>query len=135
MVKSTGEAAGQQRADSGPSRRRLALHLLVILGGWALYIWGWQRVASNQPEFGDIRALVLGAALVVAVVTLSWIAHNRGIHRRKGPRQTVPSASMNYDSDFNGRRIQADWPALKLARYIEIVIDGADKQYRQQSAP
>lgn len=55
--------------------------------GW-LFFWSWQRVTADRPELGESRGpLMLAAVLVVPILTLSWVAHNVGIHRRKGPRR------------------------------------------------
>ena len=75
---------------------RRGAHALAIAVGWVLFFWGWQRVLGRSADFGELRLLMLGAAVVVPVVTVSWILHNRGIHRRKGPRRSVPAATLDY---------------------------------------
>jgi hypothetical protein len=109
---------------------RIAMHVLAILAGWLLFFWGWWRVLSRGTDFDDVRALVIGAAIVVPVITVSWILHNRGIHRRKGPRRHVPDAVLDYRVDFNGRQVMADWPELREAQAVEVVLEGALKRYR-----
>lgn len=109
---------------------RRAAHGLAIVAGWVLFLWGWHRVLVGQPDFSDLRVLMLGAAIVVPVVTVSWILHNRGIHRRKGPRRHVPSATLDYRVDFHGLEVTADFGALVHARRVEIVVDAARKAYR-----
>ncbi|MBL8344524.1 MAG: hypothetical protein JNN03_03715 [Rubrivivax sp.] len=94
-----------------------------------LFFWGWRRVLAATPDFAQLRLLMLGAAVVVPVVTISWILHNRGIHRRKGPRRHVATARLEYGVDFNGRRIVADFRALAQARHVQIVVEGARKEY------
>ena len=108
--------------------RRLA-HGLAIVAGWALFFWGWQRVLARGTDFSELRLLMLGAAIVVPVVTVSWILHNRGIHRRKGPRRSVPVAALDYRVDFVGRTVVADFRALSQAQRVDIVVDGALKRY------
>jgi len=71
----------------------------------------------------------VGAALVVPLLTLSWIAHNVGIHRRKGPRRAVTPANTAYSKDFAGRMIVADWEALGSCPRIAILADGEIKRY------
>jgi hypothetical protein len=123
-------------------RRRVA-HGLALLAGWGLFFWSWHLVTAGRPEFGELSVLIAGAALVVPVLTLSWIVHNVGIHRRKGPRRAVPSADMKYVADFMQRRVEADWWMLARARCIEITLDDDVKRYRamalgaapQQPAP
>lgn len=109
------------------------MHGLAIVAGWLLFFWGWHRVLSASPDFSELRLLMLGAAVVVPVVTVSWILHNRGIHRRKGPRRSVPSATLAYAVDFNGREIVADFRSLDQAQRVWIVIDGTRKLYQQET--
>ena len=108
--------------------------MLAIVAGWSLFFWGWHRVLVRAPDFAELRLLMLGAATVVPVVTVSWILHNRGIHRRKGPRRHVAAATLEYRVDFNGREIVADFRALAQARRVHIVVDGARKHYRDDVA-
>jgi hypothetical protein len=108
-----------------------------VLAGWWLFFWGWQRVFDRGADFSELRVLVFGALLLVPVLTLSWIAHNRGIYRRKGPRRAVQDARLHYERDFNGRTVQGDWAALAGAQRIEIVIEGERgevKRYRRRGA-
>jgi len=109
-------------------------HGLAIVAGWVLFFWGWHRVLAATPDFSDLRLLMMGAAIVVPVVTVSWILHNRGIHRRKGPRRHVATARLEYGADFNGREVVADFRALAQARRVQIVVDGARKEYRDEAA-
>lgn len=99
-----------------------------------LFFWGWRRVLAATPDFAELRLLMLGAAIVVPVVTVSWILHNRGIHRRKGPRRHVAAAKVEYRVDFNGREIVADFRALAPARRVDIVVEGTRKEYRLDAA-
>ncbi|MCA0240965.1 MAG: hypothetical protein LCI02_08885 [Proteobacteria bacterium] len=125
----TGEvAASPGPAQPLPPLRRL-LHALLIVLGWLLFAWSWLRVTADRPAVGELKWLMLAALLVVPVLTLSWVAHNVGIYRRKGPRRAVTPVAVQHDVDFNGRRIEADWPALASARCIEIVIDGEAKRF------
>lgn len=112
---------------------RRAAHVLAIVAGWVLFFWGWHRVLIGHPDFETLRDLVLGAAIVVPVVTISWILHNRGIHRRKGARRSVPAASLQYDVDFNGHQVVADFCALAEARRVSIVVEGGRKLYRLET--
>ena len=115
---------------AGPGGWRRAVHGLAIVAGWVLFFWGWHRVLVGQPDFDALRKLVLGAAIVVPVVTVSWILHNRGIHRRKGARRSVPTATLQYRVDFNGREVAADFGALADVQRVHIVVDSATKRYR-----
>ena len=108
--------------------RRL-VHIALVALGWLLFAWSWHRVSVNGPEIAELRWLMLSAVLVVPVLTLSWVAHNVGIHRRKGPRRSVPVVEVRYEADFNGRSIEADWTALAQARRVDIVVDGSRKRF------
>ena len=104
-------------------------HAALVITGWLLFAWSWQRVTVARSELGEPRGLVLGALAVVPLITLGWVAHNVGIHRRKGPRRAVPEVEMAYAADFNGRRIEADWSRLVDARHIDIVIHADAKRF------
>lgn len=110
------------------------MHGLAIVAGWVLFFWGWHRVLAATPDFSELRLLMIGAAIVVPVVTVSWILHNRGIHRRKGPRRSITPATLAYAADFNGRAIVADFRSLAQAQRVWIVTEGARKLYLQDPA-
>ncbi|MBL8343702.1 MAG: hypothetical protein JNL30_19710 [Rubrivivax sp.] len=78
---------------------------------------------------------MIGAAVVVPVITVSWILHNRGIYRRKGPRRRAAGAVLDYRVDFHGREVVADFRALASAQRIELVIEGAFKRYLEAPPP
>lgn len=119
--------AGPERDE--PSWRRRALHGLLIAAGWVLFIWCWYRVTADRPHLGELRTLMLASVLVVPVLTLSWVAHNVGIYRRKGPRRGVREVPLDYATDFNGRTITAAWPKLVGARRVDIVVEGGQKLF------
>jgi hypothetical protein len=80
-----------------------------------------------------LQRLVLGAVVLFPAVTLAWIVHNRNIYRRLGPRRGLRVVPVHYPTDFNGRTIDADWPALQQAQEVVIDID-ADGQRKRYSA-
>jgi hypothetical protein len=129
-------ARADHDAAAAPSLRwwRLAHGALIVLG-WVLFFWSWQRVTVNRPEVGELRVLVLLALVVVPVLTLSWVMHNLSIHRRKGARRAVTPVTWSYERDFNGRQPLADWTALTQARRIDIVVDGDTKRFTDAGAP
>lgn len=108
--------------------------MLVIAIGWGLYFWFWHLVASKVTDSRQLMLLLLGATIVVPVMTLSWVLHNVGIHRRRGARRTVPKGDPNYNVDYNGRSILADWQALAREGEIEISVVGRLKCYRAAPA-
>lgn len=111
-----------------PLQRRL-LHGLLIGLGWLLFGWSWMRVTADRPEVGELRVLMVGAVVVVPLLTLSWVAHNVGIYRRKGPRKAGQPVPMRYERDFNGRTIAADFDRLVSARRIDVMIEGGVKRF------
>jgi hypothetical protein len=120
--------APQEAQQALPPLRRL-WHAVLVIAGWLLFAWSWQRVTADRPELGELRWLMLGALAVVPPITLGWVLHNVGIHRRKGPRRSVPAVQASFGADFNGRRIEADWTRLAQARRIDIVVDGEVKRF------
>lgn len=73
--------------------------------------------------------LLVVALMVVPVLTLSWVVHNVGIYRRKGPRRSLTPATALHLKDFNGRTINADWQSLAHCRRIDIVVDEDHKHF------
>ncbi len=114
---------------AGARWKRRLVHGFLIVFGWAVFIWSWQRVTAARPEVGELRVLFGYALLLVPVLTLSWVAHNVGIYRRKGPRRASHAVPLKYEQDFNGRHIRADWAGLQAARRIDILVAGGDKQF------
>lgn len=109
---------------------RVALwHLLMLVTGWTLFLLGWWRVSTRPWDSEDLRLLFLGSMLVFPVMTVAWVLHNVGIHRRKGPRKAVPPVKQVYEADFLGRDVQADWPALQQAREVTILVEGDTKRF------
>ncbi len=112
--------------DSTPQRDGLAsrwhvlLHTLALIAGWGIFAWSWWLVSDQPRTTDDLRNLIVGAAIIMPTLTVAWILHNVGIHRRKGPRRAVAPVPLRYDIDFNGRRIVADWPTLQRARTVVI---------------
>lgn len=111
------------------------LHLPLIIAGWLLFAWLWWLVFRRSWQSSGLQNLVAGAAIMLPTITLLWIAHNRNIYRRLGPRRNLRMVPMVYDADFFGRRIDADWPLLQQARMVTIVIDADGKHYRPQPEP
>lgn len=135
-ARETASATRGWRAPRPPKEAQQALpplrrlwHALLVVAGWVLFVWSWQRVTADRPELGELRWLMLGALAVVPLITIAWVLHNVGIHRRKGPRRSVPVVPMVYGADFNGRRIDADWARLAQVRRIDIEIEGEVKRF------
>lgn len=118
-----------------PNWRRRLLHALGVAGGWLLFGFLWWLVFSQPWATRELTLLVAAALLLFPILTLGWVAHNRAIFRRLGPRRGVREVALRYEHDFNGRRVLADWSALAQARQVEIRIEGSDKRYVALAAP
>jgi hypothetical protein len=123
------------RRDGLASRWHVLLHALALVAGWGLFAGSWWLVLDQPRDTADLRHLILGAVIVMPAITLTWIAHNLGIYRRKGPRRAVAPVPLRYDVDFNGRRIEADWPALQNARTVVIERGDGVKRYVSRPQP
>lgn len=116
-----------------PARLRSPLHavghaVLVVLG-WAGFVWLWNLVLVRPWDSADLRVLIVGTLVVAPTLTVAWIAHNVGIYRRRGPRRSVPAVTWRYERDYNGREVVADFVALREARMIVVDIDGGCKRF------
>ena len=103
-------------------------HAPVALVGWAGFVWLWWDVLTTTTVAEVVRAGLLVAVLVLLVVpaNLAWVAHNVSIFRRKGPRSGRPSATLDYASDWTGRRVDADLVAVRRGGLVDVdVVDGA----------
>lgn len=110
-------------------------HLPWIVAGWLLFAWLWWLVASRPWQSTGLQRLVIGAVVLFPVITLAWIAHNRRIYRRLGPRRGLRVVPVHYEADFFGRPVDADWSALQLAQRVDIDIDANRKRYRPGALP
>jgi hypothetical protein len=117
------------RRDMLASRWHVLGHVLAVALGWVLFFWSWWLVLGQPRDTQGLRNLILGAAIVAPTLTVAWVLHNLGIHRRKGPRRASAVVPLVYASDFNGRRIQADWGALQQARSVVIECVPGEKRY------
>lgn len=111
------------------SRWHVLGHFLLLVAGWAIFALSWWDVLRQPWETQTLRHLIIGAIVVMPSVTIAWILHNRRIHQRLGPRKAVPAVPLRYEIDFNGRRIEADWPVLQQTRYVVIERGQATKRY------
>lgn len=113
-----------------PKAWQKLLHLLLNLLGWVLFVGFWWHVLTTQEiDPRSILILIVGSLLVLPMVTLIWVLHNRGIHLRKGPRTSVRQVEELYAADWEGRRVHADWPVLKQARVVTISVDETGKHF------
>lgn len=128
----TEPAAVETRLSPTPLRswpQRL-LHLIALVVGWALFFWGWYDVLGQLWDTTALVWLIVGSLVLLPLMTVAWVLHNVGIHRRKGPRTGVRKVDETYQHDWNGREIAADFAALARASVIVIDVEGKRKVYR-----
>lgn len=124
-------------SDPAPvSRPAVALrrifHAAVALGGWWLFFyWWWQVLSFTHPVDAALAALFIGGTLAATVLlTLLWVRHNLGIHRRKGPRTRLREVSEGREADVLGRSLilRPDGEALRRAPLVLVSVDGEEKR-------
>jgi hypothetical protein len=118
------------RRDTGASGAREILQVLIVASGWIGFVWLWVLVGRQPWDSSRLLWLIAGSFVVLPLVTLAWVIHNRAIFRRKGERLGVPEADFSYRNDWHGRRVDADWATLRASRYITIGVEGDVKAYR-----
>lgn len=112
-----------------PTWRRAVLHVLIVLFGWAVFVWFWVIVMGQAGSRADLWLLLVVSVLLFPVLTVAWVLHNLALYQRKGPRRNVPQVDVSYEVDFYGRRIEADWKRLAGQPRINIQIEGQVKRY------
>lgn len=130
MSQATIDPGARTRAASLSGWPQRLAHTVVVVAGWALFVWGWLEVLGRPWDSEALSWLIVGSLVVLPTITIAWILHNLGIHRRKGARTGVPRIDESYPRDWNGREVVADWPALAHARLITVELDGERKVYR-----
>jgi len=110
------------------------LHVAIAVSGWALFGYWWWIVAhrTSQREVA-LSAVFLAVTLVLVLGTTGfWVLHNRGIHRRKGARQTPPPESPEATQDALGRPLLCEGGAetLRGAGFVRVVVGERDKRNR-----
>lgn len=103
---------------------RSAAQSAVVALGWALFIGGWIKVGRGVTggTVVDTLLLVVGTTIISLTVTILWIAHNLSIFRRKGPRVDARDIDFEFDKDFCGRDLDADWDAVGRSSKILVAV-------------
>lgn len=128
----TEPAAAEAHLSPTPLRgwpQRL-VHLAALAIGWGLFFWAWHDVLGQHWETEFLTWLVSGSLVILPTLTIAWVLHNVGIHRRKGPRTGTRKADETYRHDWNGREVSADFAALARASVVVIDVEGKRKVYR-----
>ena len=118
----------QRPALSGPLQ--VAWHVFLVLFGWGLFGGFWWTVLQQETSsLSNIVWLVACALVLLPVITLYWVLHNRGIYDRKGPRRHVHVVETKYAQDWAGRPVRAEFDQLKQARLITIHSTADEKHF------
>ncbi len=122
-----------KREPLRPAWRRL-WHVLLVLLGWIVYFGFWWKVLRGPTDLGPLFVVIPIIVIVVPAVTLFWILHNLHLYRARNARRTSLQASTRYDTDWEGRRIEADWEWVRGAAEIDIRSEGDVKRYGPPAA-
>lgn len=120
----------RERREAGTLDAREILQVLIVALGWIGFVWLWVLVGRQPWDSSSLVWLILGSLVVLPVVTLVWVIHNRSLFKRKGERRGVAPADLRYPADWNGRRVDADWAALRASSMVSIDVAGPVKTYR-----
>ena len=110
-----------------------ALHALIALAGWVLFIYWWwlvfRHVSSHEIRFTLIFLAV--AAVVIVAVTTVWVFHNRSLFRRRNARVRAIEASAAVKVDAVGRRVRFAEPRQTLAQsaLVRVQMEQGEKVY------
>lgn len=97
---------------------------------WVALGYAWWRVLERGPRDWALEiAVPVVSALVVTVLTLVWVRHNRGIYERKGPRRGLPDVVAPWTSDTLGRRLVIP-STVSDARVVRVDLVADAKCYR-----
>ncbi len=121
----------QRPALSGPLH--VVWHIILVVLGWSLFggLW-WIVLQQTSNSLSSIIWLISSALILLPIITLFWVLHNRGIYARKGPRRHVQVVETRYEQDWMGRAIQANFDQLKQARSITILSNSEEKFFHTQ---
>ena len=118
----------QRPALSGPLH--VVGHIVLVVVGWCIFggFW-WLVLLQTSHALSSIIWLFSGALVLLPVMTLLWVLHNRGIYAHKGPRRQVQVVETDYAQDWMGRSVRAQFDQLKHASVITIISSDAEKQF------
>lgn len=120
-------------AVAGPtplgSTARALMHVLIIGLGWALFVYGWVRVAARPWDAQELRVLIVASAVVLPSLTALWIAHNVVWYRGRQRRREAARVEYRYEVDWAGHSVEADWPTLTRADRVRVDIESGAKRF------
>jgi len=121
----------QRPALSGPLH--VIRHIVLVVLGWCIFggFWWLVLLQKTQP-LSSIVWLLSGALILLPLITLYWVLHNRDIYARKGPRRHVQVVETPYVQDWMGRTIRAEFDQLRQADCITILSSDKEKRFLAQ---
>lgn len=91
-------------------------------------------MGSDEPFHPAVLAMLIVLSIVIVpLVTLYWVEHNRDIYARKGRRQGGRSGPENYQHDWTGRLVHGQFDTLRHSQRV-IINSTADDKYFQTPA-
>lgn len=118
----------QRPALSGPLH--VIWHITLVVFGWCLFGGAWWLVLLQKSHaFSNIIWLLSAALVLLPMITLYWVMHNRRIYTRKGPRLRVEVVENAYTQDWAGRPVRAHFDQLKHADLISIHSTADEKRF------
>ena len=118
----------QRPALSGPLH--VIWHITLVVFGWCLFGGSWWLVLQQKTHaWSNIIWLLSGALVLLPIITLYWVMHNRGIYARKGPRLQVQVVENAYIQDWAGRPVRAHFDRLKQADLISVRSTAGEKLF------
>lgn len=121
------------RAESEARPARRLLHHLMALAGWTLFVYWWwvvfQRVSETEIRFTLV--FIALALVLVVVLTVFWVVHNRAIWKRKGPRLKPIENPGFVKRDSLGRRVRfaEARPKLVESSLVRVDVEETEKVY------
>lgn len=101
------------------------------LAAWSAPAWGivafaWFMAVTRQPsELLLGLGIGLGALVAAWIVITAWVAHNRGLARRReaqrGGRRGAPDVPLVIERDARGRHVDVS-PAAVDARVVVVSV-------------
>ena len=127
----------QARTEAAPSFERLtaamrnALHTLVSILMWILFVYYWYLVVSRQINIASFQAIGTLAllTLVILLLTVWWIAHNKALASQNRRRQPPPPVPEWFEKDHLGQKLVS--PGLEVLRATASIVVSVDEEGRK----
>lgn len=102
---------------------RRTAHVVAALAGWVGLgaLWAWQLGLGVPRRWAEGPALALAVFALWVCLLVLWVAHSRGIYRRRHRRTTPVRLQVGFREDSLGRRVRAD-PGTVAAHRVEISV-------------